>query len=479
MMTENEARHLLRRTGFGVSRKEVQSIVNRGRSRADVADRLLGFTPSKFKPGGRDFAAMHNKWVKHLTKTRNQLQEKLVLFWHDHFATHFAKVSEIRQLSLQNRLFRVNCRGNFKDLVKAVNKDPAMMEMLDTVRNTKGSPNENYARELLELFTLGVSDFAGNPNYLQEDVVQIARAFTGWTYDGEDVFLHANRHDFGSPKEIFPASGGFPGPQDITANGTGEGEIDEVIDIIFRHKDSDAKNTVARHITRKLIEYFAHPDPSTSYVDGVIQGSGFDVHFELTPLLKEIFVHDDFYLTAAGPPYTASSKKSVKWPVDYVVGTLRMLGMKLKSGEQYVDGGSEAPILDQLTNMGQTLFDPPSVFGWDWEEAWLSSSTLLARYGFARDVTTARNRGGSSFRPERLMDLSLTNPGAIVGAVLDVLGVPDQLSDGPGSERQVLINYLTDNGAVTAINLLDEQVRRKKLAGLFALVLQSPAYQLH
>jgi hypothetical protein len=196
-------------------------------------------------------------------------------------------------------------------------------------------------------------------------------------------------------------------------------------------------------------------------------------------LLEQIFLHDDFYLTASGPPYSAGSVKSVKWPIDFVISSLRMLEIKLKGGDQYVTGGSEDRILDQLTNMGQVLFDPPSVFGWDWEQAWLSSSTFLARYGFARDVTTAHTGGRTSFRPGDLMDLTLTDPAAIVEAALEVLHVDDQFTSGPGSDREILTTYLTDGGTVTSLDLNDETVQQKKLAGLFALVMQSPAYQLH
>ncbi len=130
-----------------------------------------------------------------MTKTRLQLQEKLVLFWHDHFATSYAKVEDIDLMRNQNRLLRLNCKGDFSVLVKAINKDAAMMEFLDTVRNRKrNEPNENYARELQELFTLGVKDLPAraDANYEQEDIVQIARAFTGWGYDGKGV---AELHD--------------------------------------------------------------------------------------------------------------------------------------------------------------------------------------------------------------------------------------------------------------------------------------------
>ena len=483
-----EARHLLRRTGFGVNEGLLTAILNNQETRGQAADRLLDFKPTGFRPRGKYIDLAHNKWVKYMTRTNRELQEKLVLFWHDHFATNYNVIGDLDLMANQNRLFRQQCKGNFKTLVKAINKDGAMMDFLDTIRNRDEQPNENYARELQELFTLGVKDLTPSaaPNYDQEDIVQIARAFTGWRYDSNDgAFLNENRHDFNEewelergPKVIYKVRGGFNDidGQSFIVGGEGENEIDEVIDIIFSHKDSQGKNTVARYIARRLITYFAHPNPDLAFVDQVVTASNFGTQFEIAPLLRAIFVHDSFYESMAGAPFGAATKKSVKWPIEYVVGTLRALRIKLKSKYQYIEGGSYDTIRDQLTNMGQVVFEPPSVFGWDWETGWLSSATLLARYGFARDVTSARGSGGTSFRPDRLFDLSETNAAAIVLQVTDLLGVTDQLTT---AEKDALRDYLTDGGPPnTPIDLNDFDYRDMKLNGLVALVLQSPAYQL-
>jgi len=148
--------------------------------------------------------------------------------------------------------------------------------------------------------------------------------------------------------------------------------------------------------------------------------------------------------------------------------------MKPKGKDVQIQGGSFSRLIDYLTAMGQVLGDPPSVFGWDWEQGWVSSATLLARYNFARDLGAAR--GGGSFQPEKLMDLSLTDPSDIVDAVAAVLGVQDHLK---AADRTALIAYLTDNGANPTLDLNDFDVRDKKLNGVFTLVMQSPAYQLH
>jgi uncharacterized protein (DUF1800 family) len=484
-----EVRHLLTRTGFGATPAAVAKALKRGDTRGEAADRLLKFVPKKFQPGGKGknpgLQESHDKWIAFMLAVKFPLQEKLVLNWHDHFATSNDKVGNVAQMAEQNLLLRVFCKGNFRDFVKAIGKNPAMMEFLDIVRSGRHEPNENYARELMELFTLGVVDTAGNPNYLQEDIVQIARAFSGWRYDKKGVaFLDPDHHDFikdfpeRGPKTIFTVRGGFGAPgQSFTVNGEGAPESDVVVDILFAHTDSEGKNTIARRIAKRLLEYFAHAAPDIGVVDQVVTASSFATTWDISALVRAILVHDVFYETATPPPFDVTAKKSVKWPVDYVVSTLRVLGMKPDLGKRgdaaRVAGG--AAIRDRLTDMGQILFQPPSVFGWDWETAWISSATLLARFAFVRDVVGARVKGKNGFHPEKLIDIKLTDPGAIVDAVTGMLGVMDQFA---AADRQVLIDYLTDSGAQPVINLTDPDVQDVKLHGLFALVLESPAYQL-
>src|SRR5262245_333863 len=273
ILDEPGVRHLLSRTGFGARQKEIDPLVDL--TRGEAADEVLGFTPKGFKPSGPDIETAQAKWIKYMVKSRSPLQEKLVLFWHDHFATGYAKVLDVKRMAVQNKTIRLNCKGDMRVLLKAINKDAAMIEWLDTQRNRKAIPNENYARELQELFTLGVEDLRGNKNYAQADIVQIARAFTGWRYDTDngDVFFNDEQHDFNSqflgtrgPKVIYGSAaaygvggklGGFATPQPFDQP-EGETEIDQVTDIIFEHRDTDGANTVARRTTRRLLEFFCH-----------------------------------------------------------------------------------------------------------------------------------------------------------------------------------------------------------------------------
>jgi uncharacterized protein (DUF1800 family) len=484
VLTEADARHLLRRAGFSATRKELLAAGIIGLSRGAAADRLLNYKPKAFKPAGNNQQKQHGSLLKYLLATKAPVQEKLTLFWHDHFATGIAKLLAsnftlaTKQMAGQNKTLRKLAKGDMRVLVKAIGKDAAMIEFLDTVRNDKTIPNENYARELLELFTLGVYDSAGNENYDQADIVQIARAFTGWNYlvSGKPVF-YAGDHDFNvdyfaerGPKRIFENKGQIPGGADFDANGEGAPEIDTVVDIIFTHRDTDGMNTVARRTARRLLEFYVGPDPSLGVIDAVVSQSSFDTTFNIQALVRAIFCNDVFYAT--GQPFGPGVTKSVKWPVDFAIGTMRLLGMRFAGAYQYVPGGSYSGIMSHMENMGQILLDPPSVFGWDWETAWLSSSTLLARYNFARDIVGAR--GGGRFNPSKLVDFGLTDPAQIVDKVLDVLDVAHNFT---ASDRQICIDYLTDNG-VTTPDLDDYNYVNTKLHGLFELVMKSPGYQV-
>lgn len=484
ILSEADARHLLRRAGFSATRKELDKAKIVGLSRGAAADALLGFKPRAFRPGGRDQRRQHDTLLRYLLMTKTPVGEKLTLFWHDHFATGIAKLlatnfgQATKLMGNQNKLLRKGAKGNMKDLVKAVGKDAAMMEFLDTVRNDKYIPNENYARELLELFTLGVYDSAGNENYTQEDIVQIARAFTGWDYTRNGKpFLREYAHDYNAeylaergPKRIFETKGNIGGA-DFDANGEGEAEIDTVVDIIFGHTDTDGQNTVARRTARRLLEFYVGPDPSLAVIDAVVADSSFDSSWSIEALVRAIFCHDAFYETAQ--PFGPGVTKSVKWPVDFAIGSLRLLGMKLTGAYKYIPGGSYTGIFTHMENLGQILLDPPSVFGWDWETAWLSSSTLLARYTFASDIVGAR--GGGKFRPDKLIDFSLTDPAAIVDEVLDVLDVGHNFT---AADRQVCADYLTDGGSLP-VDFDDYNWVNTKLHGLFELVMKSPGYQVY
>ncbi len=485
IIDESDVRHILKRTGFGPAAKDMKRAKKLiGATRGAAADYLLEQKRKVLKAKGKELIDIHRKWVKHLTKGKTPFLDKTVLFFHDHFSVSASVLEGYPEsITFHLQLHYTHALGNFKDYCKAINTDLAMMIFLDTDSNQKAIPNENYARELCELFTIGVTDLNGVDNYLQEDIVQIARAFTGWRVKESEnlAFLKTSQHDtmaeFPSrgPKVLFDSAHGFPpGGASFTTGGEGENEIDEVIDILFDHLDSDGMNTVARRTAYRLIEFFCYANPDKTIVDDVIADSGFDTNWSIEQLIRSILVHDAFFETKAAAPHTALTKKSVKWPIDYIVGTMRMLRMKPVGKELEIPGGDFDPITEHEINMGQLIGEPPSVFGWDWEEGWISSSTLLARYTFARDLVNARTK--ARFKPLKFVDKDLTDPGQIVDAITTALNISDQLT---AAERTELIEYLTDNGVSPTLNLDDETTVNVKIHGAFGLAMQSAAFQVH
>jgi uncharacterized protein (DUF1800 family) len=482
VITEADVHHILGRTGYGPAAKDMKRAKHLpGLTRADAATYLLGLKRKTLKAKGNTPQEIHDKWMKHLTKGKTPLQDKTVMFFHDHFSVSlgiFDDIPEIAELHIRNHYEAA--LGNFKDYVKRINTDPAMMLFLNTNRNNKDIPNENYARELCELFTLGTHDLNGLPNYVQADVVQIARAFTGWRIDDDGVaFLQGGQHDTMAefpargPKILFDNAHGFPpGGASFTVGGEGANEIDEVTDILFAHTDSDGANTVARRTIYRMLEYFCYADPDKTIVDEVIADSSFDTTWDIAEAIRAMVHNDVFYATTEAQPFNASTKKSVKWPVDLVVGTIRMLKLKPQGKELVHRGGNYLTLYQHTLNMGQTIGNPPSVFGWGWEEAWISSSTLLARYTFIRDIADMRHSG--RFKPEKLVDKNLTDPGEIADATIAALGLTDQFTT---AEHDEFVDYLSDNGATLSLDLRDYDVRNTKLHGVFALVMQSPAFQ--
>ncbi len=282
-------------------------------------------------------------WANRMLATSRPLEEKLTLFWHGHFATGENKVRDYRMMMRQNALFRAHAAGAFRDLLVGVMKDPAMLVYLDNGENIKSHPNENFGRELLELFTMGVG------NYSEKDVREAARAFTGWTNDALQFKFDGGQHDFGS-KTFLGRTGPFDG--------------EDVVDIIL------AQPVTAEFMAAKLYRYFVREEmPAT--VKASLAKTYRDSGYQLKPLLTRLFLAKDFY----SPPSLGTQIKS---PVQLVVSTYRKLGLR------------EVPTIPDFGRMtaslGQSLFDPPNVAGWAGGRTWITPSTLLNRGNLMREV---------------------------------------------------------------------------------------------
>jgi uncharacterized protein (DUF1800 family) len=292
-------------------------------------------------------------WANRMLSTKRPLEEKLTLFWHGHFATGQNKVRDARMMRRQHDMFRRLASGGFRELLVGVMRDPAMLVYLDNGENVKEHPNENFARELLELFTMGVG------NYSERDIREGARAFTGWTNDVLEFKFDAARHDFGA-KTFLGRTGNFGG--------------EEIIDIIL------AQPVTAEFVAGKAYRFFVRDAPA----DGVRRELGRTYResgYRMQPLLTRIFLSKDFYSTA-------SSATQIKSPVQLVVSTYRKLGLRQMP---------TIPDFGALTGgLGQRLFEPPNVAGWAGGRTWITPSTLLQRGNLFRDVLFP---DAKSFRP--------------------------------------------------------------------------------
>jgi len=281
-------------------------------------------------------------WAERMLVATCPVEERMVLFWHDHFATRASKVADYRKMLLQIGLFRRHALGNFRELLRAVLRDPALSVFLDHCGSVKGRAVENLAREVMELFVLGVG------HYTEADVREMARALTGWTLDPEtELFCRFDpeRHDDGE-KRILGEEGRF---------GT-----DDVVDILLRQPQA------ARHLVTCLYESFVREDPSPRVIDGLaslLERS----NWEIRPVLRTLLLSRDFYSTA-------TIGAQIKGPVHFVVSTCRKLGLTTLPADFHA----------VCSRLGQVLGYPPSVAGWDEGRSWINTVTLEEREVFVR-----------------------------------------------------------------------------------------------
>jgi hypothetical protein len=284
-----------------------------------------------------------NWWADRMVATNRPLQEKLALFWHGHFASSEEKVRDYRKMLGQVQLFQEHAAGNFGTLLSAVARDPAMLVYLDAGQNLKGRPNENFGRELMELFTMGVG------HYTEQDLREAARAFTGWRDNDLSFHIDDAQHDDGQ-KTVLGHTGPLGGQ--------------EVLDIIL------AQPATSNFIAGKLYRFLVRDELSSQF-----QGQLGDLlranNYEIAPFLRTVFLSRDFY----SPD---SIGTHIKGPVELIVSTYRRLGLAATPGMPDFNSTS--------TDLGQALLNPPTVAGRSQGRAWITPGSLLARGNFARAV---------------------------------------------------------------------------------------------
>jgi uncharacterized protein (DUF1800 family) len=463
----DEAAHLLRRAGFGGTPDEIDDLVSRGREAA--VDFLINYTQidnsamEGLLASSFDFSdqqdinngEIRRWWYTRMFTTRRQFEEKLTLFWHNHFATSSAKVQDFFMFN-QNNLLRANALGRFDDLLLKVSQDPAMLIWLDNITNVLGNPNENFARELQELFTMGITDVVtGDQNYTEQDVKEIARAFTGWNYQRRSPFafqLNANQHDNGT-KLIYGQQSNFSGQ--------------DVITIV------SAKEATGRFLTWKLFNFFVYPLTDSSADKKTIDKFAkvyLNNNHSIRELVRAIFVSDEFFSDRA-------SFSLVKQPVELMVGAVRMLGGTYNPGTPGSRGGSSVPP-NSGRNMGQDIFAPPDVAGFDLNLNLVNTASMLERFNYSNIFTTNRNinNPGISISNDKLKSLTKSKAKKTVKKFLSVLGPLDV----GGSTRKTLQSYLEtgDNGQPADFTNSDALID-KKVRGLVHQIMCLPEFQLN
>ena len=356
MDSSRQVKHLLARAGFGMRFEDLNALKNVPVKHA-VKNLLSESTaqPINVAQGDVDYAALlkgditarkmfiqqqrqqekdlNLAWIKQMSITNMPLQEKMTLFWHNHFACRTINAKFAQQL---NNIQRVNALGNFRTLLVQVSQSPAMLQFLNNQQNHKGHPNENFARELMELFTIG------RGNYTENDIKESARAFTGWGFNpGGEFVMRKFFHDDGQ-KTFIGKTGNFTG--------------DDIINMLLEKKET------ARFISNKLYKYLVNEVPDAGHVNAMADVL-YNANYEIKPLLEYVFTADWFY-------DDKNTGNLVKAPVELLVGLNRQF---------YITYQRPEVLLQFQRVLGQVLFYPPNVAGWPGGRNWIDSSSLMYR----------------------------------------------------------------------------------------------------
>jgi uncharacterized protein (DUF1800 family) len=372
-------------------------------------------------------------WYLRMVYSPRQFEEKLTLFWHMHFATSAVKVDLAPLLYAQNQIFRNLGRGRFADLLLNVSKDPAMLVWLDNDTNVKDHPNENFAREVMELFTMGIN------RYTQKDVTEAARAFTGWTVnpDTYSFVFEPGAHD-----------DGFKTLLGRTGNLTAE----DAIAILA------ARNETIDFVSRKLARFFLGSDPSPALADRM-RSAWLATQGRIKDVVSEIVTSDDMDRSLATPQH-------VKTPTEFIVGAIRAIGTD-----------TDASSLPDMGYMGgQGLFLPPNVAGWPGGLRWINTGSYLARMNFANMLTASRVAPDAA---DFAWNTPLVFGSMRVSTADDLLGqTADRLGMAPpsGPTRAAFLAFIAKSAGSPF--QWSSEVADRTGRGLLHLLLSSPEYQL-
>ncbi|MGB0595238.1 MAG: DUF1800 domain-containing protein [Rubripirellula sp.] len=409
------AAHLMRRAGFGATGEELRQLVARDPEDV-VAELVAAQQPESFQ---REMASLVRaslasggpqrlaaQWIYRMLNTPAPLLEKMTLFWHGHFATSAAKVEDSKLMQQQNELLREHALGDFSQLALEISRDPAMLLYLDSATNRKAHPNENYAREIMELFCLGEG------NYTEQDIRELARCFTGWEIKREKFRINRYQEDTGE-KTVLGRTGKLNGE-------------DGVAIVVSQYQ-------TARFITRKLVRFLVLDEPRAP--DGLIEPLADKLReddMRIAPTVQRILGSNLFFsMLVRG--------RKVRSPVEVAIGFLRSL-----------NGSTDAfRLATTLQQLGQGLYFPPSVKGWDGGRTWINSSTLLGRSNLIRNLLgDDKTRFGKQGLEQHFTSQGAQSMGEVVAyleTVLFAVPLPDtarqkiaQLADSPAAKENRL-----------------------------------------
>ena len=471
-MTSNDTAlmaHLLRRAGFGANRAELEQYLDMGYDGA-VEDLLNPSDPGNMpddlirryhveQSELRDLAGSAAYWMYRMISTTSPMEEKIALFWHGLLATGYSKLNQARSLLNQVDMFRRSGLGSFEDLLVELSKDPAMIVWLDNNENHGAAINENFGRELLELFSMGIG------NYSEDDIKECARAFTGWTLgNAEYMSIRAAKDSIWPYGRIawhfdYRESDHDNGEKTFLGE-TGNFNGDDIIAIIVKQEST------ARFVATRLFRFFA-ADDVTEEGEQVIKemmATYFSSGYQIRDMLRTLF-HSEYFKS------DESHFARVKGPAEMVVGAIRMAG----SYQNPVLGIEK--VSNTMSYMGQGLLQPPTVEGWHEGVEWIDSGALVERVNFvAKELSDVRSPGVRSIidRLEQSSEQGVLDPSELADGCLDLLG-PIQVSD---ETRSVLVDYASRLGDLDLNGHQPGDQAEQRVGSMLRLVAATREYQL-
>ncbi|MCH8225916.1 MAG: DUF1800 domain-containing protein [Chloroflexi bacterium] len=455
--------HLMRRAGFGATRDELETLVAKGyeatvnellnpegQEAVDKLDlqRYQGWT---WKPGTLQGMGAA-EWMYFLLNTKRPLEEKMTLFWHQVFATGVSKVDHYDELMDQTDLFRQMGMGNYRELLLAMAKDPAMIYWLDNNENHKSAVNENWGRELLELFSMGVG------NYTEVDVRESSRAFTGWTITPKLPRFPMGRFDW----EFKYNSADHDNDEKTFLGETGNFNGEDIIDIVCQHP------ATAQFIARHLYNFFVADEaqvpawpvtpPKDQDAIDLLADTFTESGYDMTAVLRVLF-NSEFFKNARFA--------RLKSPTEVIIGTLRLVG-----GAEFPAPGL-GELARQPSYMGQDLLNPPSVEGWHTGAEWINSGSLMRRVNYTAELIGDTSRPGIQSIIARLKAQGTQSPQQIVENCLDLLG---PLDVNPESMTE-LTGFVGERGDFDWDSAESTQTSTERVGELLQLIVSLREYQ--